>query len=161
MTFVTESRAQTVSRSLVVVLRVYLGVVFLLAVSSKFGGDTSFASRLPMILERLGEGSHAFYRSFLHAAVIPNSGAVAAVVVVAELLVAVSLLLGVATRLGATIAMVLTANYMLLKGNWFWSPASNDAAFFVIAAIVAVGAAGRAFGVDHTLARRWPQVPLW
>jgi hypothetical protein len=38
---------------------------------------------------------------------------------------------------------------------------SNDAAFFFIALIVMLGAAGRAFGADYYLAKRWPKVKLW
>jgi hypothetical protein len=31
----------------------------------------------------------------------------------------------------------------------------------IIAVAVFAGRAGRAFGVDYYLARRWPRLPLW
>jgi hypothetical protein len=50
---------------------------------------------------------------------------------------------------------------MLAKGMTFWSPASNDAADIVLAILVGVGAAGRVWGLDAVLKRRYPRVPLW
>lgn len=161
MRLFTVEGDQTVSRTLLVVLRVYLGIVFLLAVWSKFGGDPGFASRLSVILERLAEGSHGFYRSFLAAAVLPRAPVFGVLVTAGELVVALSLIFGLATRLGAVLAMFLVLNYMLLKGAWFWTPSSNDAAFFMIGLVVMLGAAGRAFGIDYWLARRWPRLRLW
>lgn len=146
---------------LLAALRIYLGLVFLLAVTSKLGGEPAFADRLPLILERLAENAHGFYHVFLERIVEPRARVFAGLVIGGELAVAASLLLGLATRAGAAIAMLLTLNYMLLKGAWFWSPSSNDAAFFVIALVVLVGAAGRTVGADAFLARRWPRVPLW
>lgn len=55
----------------------------------------------------------------------------------------------------------IVLNYMFAKGMWFWVPASNDAAFFFIALVLLLGAAGRSFGVDAWLHRRYPGVPLW
>ncbi len=109
----------------------------------------------------MGESSHGFYRGFLHAVVIPRAPLVAGFIIVGEFLVALSLILGIATRLGAGLAMFLVLNYMLLKGAWFWTPSSNDAAFFVIGLVVMLGAAGRAFGIDYLLAARWPRIGLW
>ncbi|MFQ5927957.1 MAG: hypothetical protein ACE5MH_11050 [Terriglobia bacterium] len=44
MTFVEDSRAQSVSRTILVVLRVYLGIVFLVAVRGKLGGPVGSKS---------------------------------------------------------------------------------------------------------------------
>ncbi len=156
-----ESFSRRVPGGLLAILRVYLGIVFLAAATAKMGGETSFAEGLPIILERLGESAYGFYRGFLGAVAIPYAGAVAGLVIVGEIVVAISLVAGVATRVGAVLAMVLTLNYMLLKGAWFWTPSSNDAAFFVIALVLYLGAAGRVAGVDALLAKRFPQVPLW
>ena len=161
MNFVSDSRAQTVPRALLAVLRIYLGIVFLLAVWAKFGGDPTFGTRLPVILERMSEGAHGFYRSFLHTVVLRHVGVFAILIILAELVTAVSLIAGVATRLGSALAMFLVMNYMFMKGAWFWTPSSNDAAFFFIAVVLMVGAAGRSFGVDLHLSRKWPAVRLW
>jgi uncharacterized membrane protein YphA (DoxX/SURF4 family) len=78
-----------------------------------------------------------------------------------ELVAGLSLLLGIGTRLGAAVAMFLFLNFMLAKGRLFWSPDSEDAAVFFSALVVLLGAAGRVWGVDAYLAKRWPRVLLW
>jgi uncharacterized membrane protein YphA (DoxX/SURF4 family) len=82
-------------------------------------------------------------------------------VMIGELVAGLSLLTGTLTRAGAAIAMVLFLNYMWTKGRWFWSPDSEDAAVFFSALVVMLGAAGRKFGLDSYLARRWPRALLW
>ena len=74
---------------------------------------------------------------------------------------AVLLLTGTVTRLGALVAMSLFLNYMLAKARMFWSPDSEDAAVFFIALVVCLARAGRVWGVDAFLARRWPRAWLW
>lgn len=56
---------------------------------------------------------------------------------------------------------VLFLTYMLAEGRMFWSPDSEDAAVFFIALVVFLGRAGRVWGVDSYLAKRWPKSPLW
>jgi uncharacterized membrane protein YphA (DoxX/SURF4 family) len=142
-------------------LRMYLGLVLLVAVWPKLFGDVRFASQLPMILERLGEGAHPAYRAFLHGVVIPHAGVFAVLVMAGEVVAGLALVTGTATRLGAAVASLLFINYMALKGTVPWAPSSNDAAFLVIAVALLLGAAGRSLGVDRVLAARWPKVPLW
>jgi thiosulfate dehydrogenase [quinone] large subunit len=148
------------ARAALAFLRIYLGVLFLLASGPKLRGD--FAATLPEFLNRVAlTKGHGFYRDFIHQVVLPNVGLFARLVTWGELLVGVTLILGLATRLSATVALVLLVNYMLAKGAWFWYPSSNDAALAAIAVALLVGAAGRTFGVDAMLARRWPRSPLW
>jgi uncharacterized membrane protein YphA (DoxX/SURF4 family) len=71
------------------------------------------------------------------------------------------LLLGLCTRIGALIAMFLFLNYMFAKGRLFWSPDSEDAAVFFSALVCFLGAAGRVYGLDAYLIRRWPNARLW
>jgi uncharacterized membrane protein YphA (DoxX/SURF4 family) len=143
-------------------LRIYLGVVFLIAVSAKLRAQPSFTPGLVGFLQHLAlENAHPFYRPFVTDVVLPHAGFFAKLVIVGELLVGLALVTGTATRLAAVGAMVLVLNYMFAKGAWFWTPSSNDAAFFFIALVVGLSRAGRTFGVDRLLARRWPNVPLW
>lgn len=149
------------ARALLVPLRIYLGVVFLVAAWPKLTADGGFGPRLEGFQNNMAlNNAHGFYRGFLESLVLPNTGVFAALVVLAELAVAIGLTTGAATRLFAGLAMFLTLNYMLAKGMWFWTPASNDAAYFFIGLVLLVGAAGRSFGVDRALRRRWPGVPL-
>ena len=73
---------------------------------------------------------------------------------------AVSLLLGVATRLGAAVSMWLALNYSLLYDQSFLI-ASGNTTYFWMGFLFLVAPAGRAFGVDYWLHRRWPRIPCW
>jgi uncharacterized membrane protein YphA (DoxX/SURF4 family) len=119
------------ARSALVLLRIYLGVIFLLAAWTRLGGSPSYA--------------------FPSAALIPW----------AELVVGVTLVLGLFTRLAAALALLLLANRVYAGGIWIWDPSNSDAAFGVMAVALLVGAAGRTFGLDALLAKRWPRSPLW
>lgn len=149
-------------RVLLVPLRIYLGVIFLVAAWPKLTAEGGHRPRMVGFLENFAlDNAHGFYRIFLESVVLPNAGLFAFLVVAGEVLVALALITGTATRLAAGAAMFLTLNYMFAKGMWFWTPASNDAAFFFVGLVLAWGAAGRPFGVDRWLHRRFPTVPLW
>jgi len=148
------------ARAALALLRVYLGVVFLIAAIPKLREDFT-PGLTAFVQQRAMEHSHLFYRGFLQEVVLPNAQLFAALVTWGELLVGVSLILGLITRLSATVALLLTVNYMLAKGAWPWTPSSNDAAFAAISLALLIGAAGRTFGLDSMLAKRWPRSPLW
>ena len=148
------------ARTALALLRVYLGIVLLIAAFPKLQGD--FRPRMVGFLEQVGlEKGHPFYQDFIREAVLPNAAIFAALVSWGEALLGVSLVLGIFTRLSGAVAFLLMVNYMLAKGNWFWTPSSNDAAFAAISLALLVGAAGRTFGVDRLLANRWPRSPFW
>ena len=151
-----------VARVSLAFLRMYLGVVFLVAAMPKLSADPSFTPRLMGFLENVAlQNAPAFYRAFVRDVVLPNAGTFTILVTVGEIAAGLALLAGVAARLGAALAAFLVLNYMLAKGAWFWTPSSNDAAFFFIALAVFATRAGRTLGVDAALARRWPRAPLW
>jgi uncharacterized membrane protein YphA (DoxX/SURF4 family) len=133
------------ARAALVLLRIYLGVIFLLAAWPKLRGDPT--SRLTGFLEKV--------------ALLPNASLIASLVTWGELLVGLTLVLGLTTRLSAILALLLVVNSMFAKGEWFWQPASNDGALAVIAVALLIGAAGRTFGLDALLAKRWPRSPFW
>lgn len=143
-------------------LRIYLGIIFAIAVHPKLLAKPGFAVSLNGFLIHAGlQNAHPFYQRFLAEVVIPHVSAIAYLVMVGEVVVAGAMITGTATRLAAVIAMVLLTNYMFAKGLWWWNPSSNDAAFFMIALVLALCAAGRVFGVDSVLAKRWPNSILW
>jgi uncharacterized membrane protein YphA (DoxX/SURF4 family) len=123
------------ARAALVLLRIYLGVIFLLAAWSTIRGNS---------IPGLGDSSPF-----------------ATLVTWGELFVGITMVLGLVTRLSAAVALVLLVNYMLAKGGWSWRPSSSDAAFAVISLALLIGAAGRTFGLDAFLARRWPRSPFW
>jgi uncharacterized membrane protein YphA (DoxX/SURF4 family) len=148
------------ARSALVILRLYLGVVFLVAALPKIQRDV--APEFMGFLEQVAlQRGHAFYQEFVRAVVLPNAEAFAVLIGWGELLVGVTLVLGVLTRFSAALALLLALNYLFAKGDWFWTPSSNDAAFVAISLALLVGAAGRTLGLDAFLARRWPRSPFW
>lgn len=148
------------ARAALVVLRVQIGVVFLVAGIPKVRED--FTPKLLGFLQNVAlENGHFFYQEFVRAVVIPHVGAFAMIVSWGETLVGAALLLGIATRFAAAAALLITLNYMFAKGAWPWMPSSNDAAYAAISLALLIGAAGRTLGVDALLATRWPRSPLW
>ena len=158
----SSSTLRYVPRYLLVILRLHLGVILLITELGKLTGSQPFAVELLGFLQgfsmRVASGP---YKQFLQSVVIPHATLFSYLVMAGELIAGLSLLFGVGTRVGAAIAMFLFLNYMLAKGRLFWSPDSEDAAVFFSAFVVLLGAAGRVFGVDAYLARRWPRIPLW
>jgi uncharacterized membrane protein YphA (DoxX/SURF4 family) len=133
------------ARAALVLLRIYLGVIFLLAAWPELRGDVT--PRLVGFLERV--------------VLLPNPSLAGSLVTGGELLVGLTLVLGLITRLSATVALLLAVNSMAAKGEWFWQPSSSDGAFAAIAVALIIGAAGRTFGLDALLAKRWPRSPFW
>jgi thiosulfate dehydrogenase (quinone) large subunit len=150
------------SRSILVLPRLFLGVIFARAAYGKFTAPApGFKVILGGFLQQLLPHASPLYQSFAHAVVLPNLGLVAILVMTGELFVAVGMLFGITTRLASVVAVCLLLNYMLAKGMNLWTPASNDAADIILAIIVGIGAAGRVWGLDRILAERWPRIPLW
>ena len=151
-----------VPRSLLAILRVYLGVILFITVLGKLTCDTPFSTEMLGFLRGVAtRRASAPYLHFVQQVVIPHSTLFSYLVMTGEAVAAVSLLTGTLTRVGAAVAMFLFLNYMLAKGRMFWAPDSQDAAVFFIALVVFLGRAGRVWGVDDYLAKRWPKCPLW
>ena len=138
------------ARAALVVLRIYLGLVFLTVALLKAQPD--YVS-VPV-------KGHPFYQAFVQH-VLPNPSVFVALVTWGGLLVGICLILGLLTRLASAFALALSLNDMFAKGAWFWTPSSSDAAYLAIALALLIGAAGRTFGLDGLLARRWPRSPFW
>lgn len=130
------------ARAALALLRVYLGVVFLLVAWSKL--KHGVGPELAQLLEQLGVGRQ-----------------VGALIAWGELLVGCCLILGLGTRLAAVLALLLAAIYMLAEKSWFWTPSSSYASWAMLSLALLIGAAGRTFGLDAFLAKRWPRSPFW
>jgi len=78
---------------------------------------------------------------------------------VIELALGILLVLGLATRLVALAAFAwLTSLWVSEWGTaWIWELLVP----IVVAACLALGGAGRRFGLDAALARRYPAIPIW
>jgi thiosulfate dehydrogenase [quinone] large subunit len=149
-------------RGLLVILRVYLGVILFITNLGKLTREDPFANEMLGFLKGVANRrASAPYLHFIQEVVIPHATLFSYLVITGEAIAALSLLTGTMTRIGAAIAMFLFLNYMLAKGRMFWSPDSEDAAVFFIALVVFLGRAGRIWGIDAYLAERWPKSPLW
>ncbi len=70
------------------------------------------------------------------------------------------MLLGCTTRLAAMVSIFMLLNYWFATSSVTGIP-GLDTADLVLSIIVLVTAAGRVFGLDQLLHRRWRRVPLW
>ncbi|HEY8834649.1 MAG TPA: DoxX family protein [Chthoniobacterales bacterium] len=153
---------RSTSRAFLAFLRIYLGVILFITVLGKLTRDEPFATEMLGFLSGVvRRGAFPWYAAFIQQVVVPHASLFSYLVMTGELFAAISLLTGTVTRLGALVAMSLFLNYMLAKGRMFWSPDSQDAAVFFIALVVFLARAGRVWGVDAFLARRWPRAWLW
>ena len=158
----SEPSGERVPRSLLAILRIYLGVILLITVLGKLTRDQAFSVELAGYLNGFALGRAApWYRAFLAGVVLPHLQLFSVLVMTGEVVAGLGLLTGTATRAAALVAMFLFCNYMFSKGRIFWSPDSQDAAVFFAALVVFLGRAGRSWGVDRWLARRWPGGVLW
>lgn len=154
-----ERPPKVLSRAIIVMLRVYLGVVMLVSGINKLTAQPPWTPQRQIEAALQGR-AHAFYKPWLQNTVAPHVDLFGALIRWGETLAGLALITGTLTRLacGATILMML--NYMLMKGAFPWGT-GNDMAFAMIALAVLLGAGGRTLGVDSRLAKRWPKGLLW
>jgi len=159
-TSVTLSR--TIPRALLVIPRIYVGVILFISDLGKLTRDNPFADEMLRFLRGVTtRRASAQYLHFVQQVVMPHSSLFSYLIMTGEMFAAISLLTGTLTRLCAVVAGFLFLNYMLAEGRMFWSPDSEDAALIVIALLLFFGRAGRAWGIDSYLAKLWPNYPLW
>src|ERR1041385_8538778 len=151
-----------VPRALLLILRFHLGVILIITVLGKIMRSEPFSVEMLGFLNGFAlRNASPWYQDFLQHVVIPHATLFSYLIIIGEVIAGLSLLFGVGTRIGAAIAMFLFLNYLFAKGRLFWSPDSEDAAVFFSALVCLLGAAGRVWGIDSYLARRWPRVWLW
>src|SRR5437660_1982578 len=138
-----------VPRALLVILRVYLGMILFITNLGKLTRDNPFSTEMLGFLRGVAtRRASAPYLHFVQQVVIPHSTLFSYLVMTGEAVAAVLLLTGTMTRLGAAIAMFLFLNYMLAKGRMFWATDSQDAAVFVLWCVVFLGHDCWVWGVE-------------
>lgn len=159
---VAQSTTGVVSRALLVIPRIYIGMILFLSDVGKLTRDNPFADEMLGFLRGVTtRRASAPYLHFVQQVVIPHARVFSYLVMTGEAVAALLLLTGTLTRVGAAIAAFLFLNYMLAKGRIFWSPDSEDGALIIITLLLFFGRAGRVFGVDSYLAKRWPNSIFW
>jgi len=159
---VPGSDVRLIPRALLVIPRIYIGVILFLSDVGKLTRDNPFADEMLQFLRGVTtRRASAPYLHFVQQTVIPHASLFSYLVMTGEAFAAISLLTGTLTRVGAAVAAFIFLNYMLAKGRLFWSPDSEDGALIIITLVIFVGRAGRVFGIDSYLAKRWPKSMLW
>ena len=140
-------------RWLFVLARVYLGISFLFS-------DHGNARRneLAGFLKFALKNGYGWYQNLLNSFVLEHSSTFGSFVVIAEIYIGIALVLGFTTRLAALVALFLLLNYMCARGAVPWGP-GIDQSDIVLALIILLSDAGRTFGLDRLVARRFPK--LW
>ena len=90
-------------RSLLALLRIYIGVILFITVLGKLTRDNPFVTEMLSYLEHVLNAQHAsaWYLHFIEAVVISHATLFSYLVMTGELTAAISLLTGTATRIGA------------------------------------------------------------
>ena len=158
--FLWSSLGEQVPRWLLVIIRIVQGPMWLSSGWYWLTADTT-AEMTQQISGVIESGrTYQFFVPFLEGVVLPYSPVFAFLVTAGELFVGVTLTLGLMTRLGAAVGMFLAFNYACLYGNTLL-PVGGNWLYFCYLIPVLIGAAGRSFGIDYWLHRRWPHLPIW
>ncbi|MEA5445896.1 DoxX family protein [Gammaproteobacteria bacterium AB-CW1] len=143
------------------VLRVATGIMFIIPGWRKVTGDFSAEGFVQASIagfpgDDSREGASGAYAWFLENVVMAAPGLFSFMVAYGELFMGLALIFGVASRLAAAGGVVLLLSFHFAKGIDFWSAANYDAIWAIIFFVLAATAAGRVFGFDEYLYRRWP-----
>jgi uncharacterized membrane protein YphA (DoxX/SURF4 family) len=150
---VEKNSAVSSPRWLFVLARVYLGISFLFS-----DHGNARPNELAGFLKFALKNGYGWYQNLLNSVVVPHSSTFGTFVVIAEIYIGIALVLGFTTRLAALVALFLLLNYMCAKGALPWGP-GIDQSDIVLALIILLSDAGRTFGIDRLVARRFPK--LW
>jgi uncharacterized membrane protein YphA (DoxX/SURF4 family) len=110
-----------------------------------------------IVAKQASENPLSFYKHFLEGVVLPNSNLFAQLTAWGETVVGIGLTLGFLTGLASLVGLVLVVNYGLAT-QWM-SPGQQGfhlVLFFLMLAFL-MGRAGRTWGFDRWLAKRWPR----
>lgn len=140
--------------------RIMIGILWLFSLRWKLPPDFAPSAGRGLLDWLVLETQHpafSFYGEFVSDVVIPNFVFFAWIIFLSELLVGLSLLSGILTRLGSAIGLLMAINLGLglleVPGEWPWS--------YVMLAmwqgVFLIMGAGRVFGVDGWLRKRYPQ----
>jgi thiosulfate dehydrogenase [quinone] large subunit len=147
------------ARAALALLRVYLGLVFLVKGLKELRGNTP--GNWPATVGTRFEQGPAVAREVFREVVVPNAEFLRSLITWSQLLIGVFLILGLITRLSAAAALVLCVVYTLGEQAGAWSPGNPAGLLAVMSLAILLGAGGRTLGIDATLARRWPRSPFW
>lgn len=142
-----------------IIFRLLLGVMWTVSgfswLTSQSATET-LVSALDMALN--ANVTLAFYAPFLTEVVLPNASIFAFLVSIGEFLTGISILTGTLTRIGALGAIFLLLNYSFMNGSIF---STYNFLFIVMHVLILFSSAGRFYGVDKFLHKKWPESRLF
>jgi thiosulfate dehydrogenase [quinone] large subunit len=144
-----------------VILRISLGILFLRAAYPKLSAGSHWPDMMLGFLSHQRESAFAFYWPFIENVIIPHKAIFGYLASIGELGIGLALITGTTTRLASFLAVIMVFNYLWAKGQAFWVPTSNDALFILILLVLGITGAGRVFGIDYFLAKKYPRLWLW
>jgi uncharacterized membrane protein YphA (DoxX/SURF4 family) len=154
-----ESRYES-ARAALAILRIGLGSMFIWVFLENLGKGLYSASGYSGLINYYIEKGHApqLLKSIM--AVMASHASVAGPLQgLTEITFGVLLLIGLLTRPVALGAFFFLSTLWIaeLGTAWIWELLMP----MIVALVLMIGAAGRKWGVDAVLARRYPRVPLW
>ncbi len=153
-------------RQAVAILRITIGVILVVTWYDNLRGGIYTADGIIGLFNYIfheNEGGPAFYRAIINGTILQVPGLFAVFQLVGELLLGLALLVGLFTPLAAVGAALFFFNLFLahLGGHdWIW----QYVLLTVSTLVVAMSQAGRAWGLDILLLRRFgepPGGPIW
>ncbi len=141
-------------------LRITLGVMFVWAFFENLGKGLHSPSGYSGLINNYIQNGHApnAWKSVM-SLIAAHAAVTAPMQAVAEITFGVLLVFGLLTRPVALAAFVfLTSLWISEWGTaWIWELLVP----MIVALMLALGAAGRRWGIDAALARKYPRLPLW
>lgn len=143
-------------------LRVALGLFFLVQEDGLEKFSTWTSKTLPTVFATWAKNPHGygFYQSFLTHVALPNAEFFRFLVTYWEVTFAVCLILGLGLRVLIPLQIFANLNYML--GKTFLSPSADlDKITVIVLITLFLLSAGRYYGLDGYLRRRFPHQLSW
>jgi uncharacterized membrane protein YphA (DoxX/SURF4 family) len=142
------------------IVRVTIGVMFVSVFFENLGKGTYTAGGYAGVINYYIKSSHspAVWKAVM-SLVVSNAAIAAPLQALTEISLGVLLVIGLFTRPAAFIAFLFLGSLWIseLGTSWIW-----ELLVSVLACLgLALGGAGRKWGVDSWLARRWPSSLLW
>lgn len=131
-------------------LRIYTGIFFGLAGWGKVTREPSFD--IAGWLGKVKEDSFDFYQPLIDSIFIPNAGIFSFLVAWGEVAMGIALVLGIATRYASFAGAFMVANFWFAHGYGFFG---SDPIWMMILLVLALVPAGRVFGLDQVLSKRF------
>jgi thiosulfate dehydrogenase [quinone] large subunit len=137
------------------IIRIFVGLWFLYAVSSKLA-PTWVAGFQHEMVAMAAAHPPAFYESFLKELVIPNAATFAYLVILGEMTVGLGLVLGLFTAPCCVIGIFLNLNFLLATASGGPAGVGLNLVFIVVQFALALGYAGTTWGLDRALIEKMP-----